>query len=132
MLVMSIFVKQTTAVFIGETFFFCSRSMPLKLWNLGVSLFLLLDLLRDFVGVFSLESVPESVSKFRSFRELLQLSVSAMRLARLLRARLEVEEVVWTLAHECVEDGVPGWLFRCGVAGVDTEPEHFDSGQYLV
>lgn len=53
-----------------------------------------LELLTDLVGVFSLESVPESVSKLRSFKELLQLSVSAMRLARLFRARLEWEEVV--------------------------------------
>lgn len=108
-LLISIFVKQTTAVFIGDIFFFCSRSTPLKLCSFGVSLCLLLDLLTHFVGVFSFESVPESVSKFRSLRELLQLSVSAMRLARLLRARLEVEEVVCALAQECVDDGVPGW-----------------------
>lgn len=44
--------------------------------------------------MFSLESVLESVSKVRSLSELLQLSVSAMRLARLFLARLEVEEVV--------------------------------------
>lgn len=101
--------------------------MPLKLLSF------LLDLRIDFEGVFSFESVPESVSKLRSFKELLQLSVSAMRLARLLRARDEVEEVVCTLLHEWVDEGVPGWLWKWGVAGVEREPEHFPSGQeYLV
>lgn len=94
-------MRQTTAVFIGdmpdvngEMFFFCSRRIPLKLWNLGVSFRVRLERLTDLVGVFSFESVPESVSKFKSLRELLQLSVSAMRLARLFRARLDVDEVV--------------------------------------
>lgn len=94
---------------------------------------LLEDLRTDFDGVFSFESVPESVSKLRSFKELLQLSVSAIRLARLLRARLEVDDVVCTLAQECVEEGVTGWFCRCGVAGVDKEPVHLDSGhEYCV
>lgn len=92
----------------GEAFFVCSINIPLKLCTLGVILFLRVDLRRFLDGVFSLVSVPESVSKLRSFRELLQLSVSAMRLARLLRARLEVDEVVCTLAQEWVDEGVPG------------------------
>lgn len=101
MLLISIFVRQSTADFIGdipavigETFFFCSIKIPLKLWIFGVNFKIRLDRLKNFVGVFSFESVPESVSKFRSFKELLQLSVSAMRLAKLFRARLEVDEVV--------------------------------------
>lgn len=101
MLLISILVKHTTAVLIGDIpdvigdmFLFCSSSIPLKLWNLGVSLRVRLERLTALVGVFSFESVPESVSKLRSLSELLQLSVSAMRLARLFRARLEVDEVV--------------------------------------
>lgn len=82
----------------------------MKLWKLGVNFCFLLDLLTDFVGVFSLVSVPESVSKLRSFKELLQLSVSAIRDARLFLALLEVDEVVWTLVQEWVDEGVPGWI----------------------
>lgn len=127
-LAISIFVRHTNAFFAGDEFFFCSKSIPLKLWNLGVILCLRVDLRNDLDGVFSLESVPESVSKFRSLRELLQLSVSAIKLARLLRARLDVDEVVCTLVQECVDDGVPGWFCKWGVAGVDAEPGH----EYLV
>lgn len=116
----------------GVMFFFCSSKIPLKVCSFGVILCRLLDLRIVLVGVFSLESVPESVSKFRSLRELLQLSVSAIRLARLLRARLDVEGVVWTLVQECAEDGVGGWLLNWGVPGVEMEPVHFESGQYLV
>lgn len=82
----------------------------MKLWKLGVNFCFLLDLLTDLVGVFSLVSVPESVSKLRSFKELLQLSVSAIRDARLFLALLEVDEVVWTLVQEWVDEGVPGWI----------------------
>lgn len=91
-----------------------------------------MDLRKAFEGVFSFESVPESVSKLRSFKELLQLSVSAMRLARLFRARLEVDEVVCMLAQECVDEGVPGWFWKCGVAGVDKDPVHLSGHEYRV
>lgn len=112
-------------------FFFCSNKTPLNVASFMLIFCLRVDLLGPLVGVFSLESVPESVSKFKSLRELLQLSVSAMRLARLLRALLEVEEVVWALAQECVDDGVPRCRCTCGVAGVDSD-ECRDSWEYLV
>lgn len=111
-LLISILVRHTNGSLTGEPvvgeFFVCSDRIPLNVAILGVSLAFLNDFL-VLVGVFSLESVLESESKLRSFRELLQLSVSAMRHARLLRARLLAEDVVvWKLPHEWVEDGVLG------------------------